>query len=78
MTQKITSRILQIVGNSKAAAASNLEIVCDQLVNSAIVGGISGLSAYIAAGEKATLTAFLIGFGFTFLVKLKEYRKITE
>lgn len=55
---------------------SRFDIFIEQLMDSGIVGGIAGVSAYLAAGENATLKCFLIAFGLTFLFKLKEYRKI--
>jgi hypothetical protein len=55
---------------------SRTEIFCNQLMDSAVVGGISGISAFVAAGENAALKVLVIAFALTFLVKLKEYRKI--
>jgi hypothetical protein len=74
------SRFMHISGSTKACdkKPSKLEILCDQLIDSLTVGGIAGFSAYIAAGNDATLKVFGIAFGLTFLVKLKEYRGIKE
>jgi len=54
-----------------------LDVFLEQVTDSAIVGGIAGISAYVASGADSSLTVFLIAFGLTFLLKLKEYRKIT-
>lgn len=61
-----------------AKAVSKVEVLCNQLLDSAIVGGIAGFSAYVAAGGDATLKVFALAFGLTFLVKLKDYRGIKE
>lgn len=78
MTHK--PRLLRLSGTGSPACEklSKLEILCDQLVDSLIVGGISGISAYVAAGDSAVLKVFLVAFGLTFLVKMKEYRKIKD
>jgi hypothetical protein len=77
---KTTLKILRIINIKPSCKGkpSKLEIFCDQLLDSGIVGGIAGFSAYIAGGPDATLKVFAIAFGLTFLVKLKEYRGITE
>lgn len=51
----------------------DIDIFIEQVLNSAIVGGIAGIAAYRA---DASLEAFAIGFALAFLIKLKEYRKI--
>lgn len=68
--------ILHIANGKTSMKQSKLEILCDQLIDSLTVGGIAGLSTYIAAGESATFKVFSLAFGLTFLIKLKEYRKI--
>lgn len=55
---------------------SALDVFVNQVVDSAIVGGIAGFSAYVAAGENAVVKVFLVAFGLAFLVKMKEYRKL--
>jgi len=55
---------------------SKAAIFCEQLINSLIVAGISGISAYIAAGENAVAKIFAVAFGLTFLTELRKYRKI--
>jgi hypothetical protein len=52
------------------------EVLCNQILDSLIVGGIAGFSAFIAAGTVATMQVFFIAFGLTFLLKLKDYRGI--
>lgn len=70
------SRFLHIADGSKTVKASKLSILCDQLIDSLTVAGIAGFSAYLAAGTDATFKVFGLAFGLTFLIKLKEYRKI--
>jgi hypothetical protein len=53
-----------------------IEILCEQVLDSLIVGGIGGFTTYLAAGEAASIQGFVIAFGLAFLFKLKEYRKI--
>ena len=67
---------LHVTDGKRAAADSKLSILCDQIVDSLVVGGIAGFSAYIASGVDATSKVFGLAFGLTFLIKLKEYRKI--
>lgn len=59
------------------AGGGKYEVLCDQLLDSLIVGGITGVSAYIYAGQDASLKAAALSFLLTFLIKLKEYRKIS-
>lgn len=68
---------------SKACATtkqSKCDILIEQLVNSSVVGGITWLSTVSATALQGTPSfsweGFAIGFGLTFLIKLKEYRKI--
>jgi hypothetical protein len=71
--------LLKLSGNAKTSCESqptNWQLLATQLLDSVIVGAIAGLSAYIAAGDDATLKAFGLAFGITFLLKLKDYRKI--
>ncbi len=51
-----------------------LLVLLEQSINSAIVGGIAGLSALIAGDIQASWKAALIAFGITFLVELRKYR----
>jgi len=53
------------------------EIFFNQLFDSVVVAGIAGFSAFTAAGEGAGLKVFGLAFIITFMIKLKEYRKIT-
>jgi len=46
------------------------------MLDSIIVGGITGVSAYIYAGSDASMKAAILSFLLTFLIKMKEYRKI--
>jgi hypothetical protein len=55
---------------------TRVEIFCNQIIDSLVVGGIAGFSAFTAAGDNAGFKVFAIAFGITFLIKLKEYRKI--
>ncbi len=75
--ETMTVRNFLHIADSKATASeSKLSILCDQIVDSLVVGGIAGFSAYIASGVDATSKVFGLAFGLTFLIKLKEYRKI--
>ena len=56
---------------------SKIAVLCDQILDSFLVGGITGVSAYLSAGETASLKAACLAFLLTFLIKMKEYRKIT-
>ena len=69
-------RILHFVDSKTAAATSKAEIIIDQIIDSLIVGGIAGFSAYIASGPDASFKVFGLAFGMTFLIKFKEYRGI--
>ena len=51
-------------------------IFVEQIIDSAIVGGISAISAYVAAGIEASFKGAVIGFLLAFLIKLKEYRNL--
>jgi hypothetical protein len=75
----VFTRSLHIINACSAGVSlksSKLEVLCDQIIDSAIVGGITGVSAYVAAGENASITAAVLSFVLTFLIKMKEYRKI--
>ena len=51
------------------------DILIEQVINSAIVGGIAGLSALSASPEAGWKTA-TIAFGLTFLIELRKWRKL--
>ncbi len=59
---------------------TKLEKICDQIVDSAIVGGITWLSVgattAIQGNPVFSWEGFAFGFGLTFLIKMKEYRRI--
>ena len=84
MTLKI-SKILAFLQANKAADATTqpcetpltkLEKLGEQLLDSVIVGGIAWISQVVVTNGDLSPVGFLIGFGLTFLIKLKEYRKI--
>ena len=54
-----------------------LNILCDQLMDSMIIAGITGVSAYVYAGQNTSLNTAVLSFILTFLIKMKEYRKIS-
>lgn len=56
--------------------ASKTETLCENLLDSGVVGGIAWISQVVATQGDLSAVSFLIGFGLTFLIKLKEYRKI--
>jgi hypothetical protein len=68
--------IVRACGASDNAKSNRLSVLCDQIIDGVIVGGITGLSAYIAAGEDASFKSAVLAFLLTFLIKMKEYRKI--
>lgn len=51
-----------------------LQVLGEQLLDSAIVGGIAAVSLGISGSKDYTAAAY--AFGFAFLIKLKEYRKL--
>lgn len=72
---------LNIIRACKAAVglkSSRINVLCDQVLDSIIVGGITGVSAYVYAGEDVSLKSAVLSFLFTFLIKMKEYRKIAK
>jgi hypothetical protein len=69
-------RIVNACRSGGTAETSKMQILCDQILDSVIVGGITGISAYFAAGESASLKSAVLAFLLTFLIKMKEYRKI--
>ena len=54
-----------------------INILCDQVLDSVIVAGITGVSAYVYAGQNASIKAMALSFLLMFLIKMKEYRKIS-
>lgn len=68
--------IISACSSSDDAKSSRLSVLCDQIIDSTIVGGITGISAYIAAGQDASFKSAVLAFLLTFLIKMKEYRKI--
>jgi len=63
--------------NSACSSQSKISVLCDQMLDSAIVAGITGISAYFYAGQDASLKAAALSFLLMFLIKMKEYRKIS-
>lgn len=53
-----------------------LAILGEQVLNSAIVGGIAGLSTLASGSWSDTWRTALIAAGITFLVELRKYRKL--
>lgn len=68
--------IINSCSSASKAKSSKLSVLCDQIVDSVIVGGITALSAYIVAGQDASVKSAILAFLLTFLIKMKEYRKI--
>ena len=54
-----------------------LRLIAEQAFNSAIVAGIFALSM-LAAQTTVSLKVVAIGFGMTFLIELRKYRKINN
>jgi hypothetical protein len=79
MLKKHKLRILKFSTSNNASVTekpSKIDVFIEQLIDSGIVGGIAGISSYVAGGADATLKIALLAFGLTFLYKLKEYRKL--
>jgi len=73
-------KILNVVGSSQPKPnekRTKLDVLLEQILDSLIVGGITGLSTYISAGVDASWKSALISGALVFLIKLKEYRGIT-
>ena len=58
------------------ADAKQKQTLIDMLIDSAIVGGISGVSAFVAGGSTASPGAAILAFALTFLIKLRALRGI--
>jgi hypothetical protein len=69
-------KIIKLCGCAESSMPSKADILCEQILDSTIVGGVAGVSTYIAAGSQASFESAVLAFVFTFLIKLKEYRKI--
>ena len=69
-------KIMRVCNAATSSAASKTGILFDQVLDSAIVAGITGVSAYVYAGQDASWKAAGLSFLLTFLIKMKEYRKI--
>jgi hypothetical protein len=68
--------IISVCKSADNAKSSKLNILRDQIIDSLIVGGIAGVSAYVSAGAEVSLKSAVLAFLLTFLIKMKEYRKI--
>lgn len=68
--------IISACNTSENAKSSRFAIFCDQIIDSTIVGGITGISAYITAGENASINSAIHACLLTLLIKMKEYRNI--
>jgi hypothetical protein len=82
VTDKINSalskslHIVSICMTTDDSSASKTAILFNQIIDSIIVGGITGVSTYVAAGEATSINSAVLAFLLTFLIKIKEYRKI--
>jgi hypothetical protein len=70
-------RLMRVCGAANSSGVSKSWVLFDQILDSVIVGGITGVSAYVYAGEDASWKAATLSFLLTFLIKMKEYRKIS-
>jgi hypothetical protein len=66
------------LNNCACSKKSKTDTLRDQILDSLIVSGITGISALIYAGGDASLKSAILSFVLTFLIKMKEYRKISE
>lgn len=71
-----TLRLSGFCKRGNSPKRTKLDVLCEQILDSAIIGGISGISAYVSAGTDASFKSFFIAFALAFLVKLKEYRNV--
>jgi hypothetical protein len=69
-------RIIRLACKSSGVDSTKLCILIDQVIDSLIVAGITGISSYVAIGQDASVKSALLAFMLTFLIKMKEYRKI--
>jgi hypothetical protein len=70
-------KIMRVCNLADSTGTSKTGILVDQILDSSIVAGITGVSAYIYAGQDASWKAAALSFLLTFLIKMKEYRKIS-
>ena len=70
-------KIMRVCNSANSSATRKTSILCDQILDSAIVAGITGISAYLYAGQDASFKAAGLSFLLMFLIKMKEYRKIS-
>lgn len=70
-------KLIRVCNSANSSGQSRMDILCDQIFDSVIVAGITGISTYVYAGQDASMKAAILSFALTFLVKMKEYRKIT-
>lgn len=71
----------KITGEVKKTWKFSIEVLCNQLFDSAIVGGIAALSLAATHNgiiDQTHINTIVIMFGMTFLIKMKEYRKIDD
>ncbi len=68
--------LINICMASGQSDCSKRNVLVDQIIDSVIVGGITGVSTYVAAGETISINSAILAFTLTFLIKMKEYRKI--
>jgi hypothetical protein len=71
-------KIIRVCDTANSSSTNKAGILFDQILDSTIVAGITGVSAYIYAGQDASWKAAALSFLLTFLIKMKEYRKIAD
>jgi hypothetical protein len=69
--------IMRVCNSACSSGTGKVIVLCDQVLDSFIVAGITGVSAYIYTGQDASLKAAILSFLLMFLIKMKEYRKIS-
>jgi seryl-tRNA synthetase len=70
-------KIVRVCSSTDSSKPNKTRVLCDQILDSIIVAGITGVSTFVYAGQDASLKAALLSFLLTFLIKMKEYRKIS-
>ncbi len=73
---KISKLTLNCGNTVSADAVSKLSTFCEQVIDSAIVGCVTYLSTLAVTNNPLEWRGFLVGFGLTFVIKLKEYRNV--
>jgi hypothetical protein len=67
---------VSVCNSADSSAASKSVILFEQILDSSIVAGITGICVYVYAGQDASWKAAALSFLLRFIMKMKKYRKI--